>query len=189
MDPVIITAVDVAEAVRRAPNWKSPGLDGLHHYWLKGFMVCHAVLARQFQEALDQKSLPSLFTTEITHLIPKDEDSTDSSKYRPITCPPTIYKTLTSILSARIIRHLNSNQVMLRAQNGCRGGRRGTKEPLLIDAVVGKVVKRNRQTLSAVWKDCKKAFDSVPYTWLKRVLELYNVDYTVRDFLGQCMGQ
>ncbi|CAG5038568.1 unnamed protein product [Parnassius apollo] len=39
MDPVIITPDDVAEAVRRAPNWKSPGLDGLHHYWLKGFMA------------------------------------------------------------------------------------------------------------------------------------------------------
>ncbi|CAG4960738.1 unnamed protein product [Parnassius apollo] len=36
MDPVTITPEDVAEAVRRAPNWKSPGLDGLHHYWLKG---------------------------------------------------------------------------------------------------------------------------------------------------------
>ncbi|CAG5054115.1 unnamed protein product [Parnassius apollo] len=37
MDPVIITLDDVAEAVRRAQNWKSPGLDELHHYWLKGF--------------------------------------------------------------------------------------------------------------------------------------------------------
>ncbi|CAG4965465.1 unnamed protein product [Parnassius apollo] len=73
MDPVIITPDDVAEAVRRAPNWKSPGLNGLHHYWLKRFMVCHAVLARQFQEALNQKSLPSLFTTGITHLVPKDQ--------------------------------------------------------------------------------------------------------------------
>ncbi|CAG5059160.1 unnamed protein product [Parnassius apollo] len=49
MNPVIITPDDVAEAVRRAPNWKILGLDGLHHYWLKGFMVCHAVLARQFR--------------------------------------------------------------------------------------------------------------------------------------------
>ncbi|CAG5032651.1 unnamed protein product [Parnassius apollo] len=85
MDPVTITPDDVAEAVRRAPNWKSPGLDGLHHYWLKGFMVCHAGLARQFQEALNQKSLPSLFTTGITHLVPKDQGAIDPSKYRPIT--------------------------------------------------------------------------------------------------------
>ncbi|CAG5050124.1 unnamed protein product [Parnassius apollo] len=117
MDPVIITPDDVAEAFRRAPNWKSPRLDGLHRYWLKGFMVCHAVLARQFQEALNQKSLPSLFTTGITHLVPKDQGATDPSKYRPITCLPTTYKTLTSILSARIARHLDSNQVMSRALN------------------------------------------------------------------------
>ncbi|CAG5012346.1 unnamed protein product [Parnassius apollo] len=75
MDPDIITPDDVAEAVRRAPNWKSPGLDGLHHYWLKGFVVCHTVLARQFQEALNQKSLPSLFTTGVTRLVPKDQES------------------------------------------------------------------------------------------------------------------
>ncbi|CAG4956527.1 unnamed protein product [Parnassius apollo] len=74
MDPVTITPDDVAEAVRRAPNWKSPGLDGLHHYWLKGFVVCHTVLARQFQEVLNQKLLPSLFTTGITHLVPKGQD-------------------------------------------------------------------------------------------------------------------
>ncbi|CAK1601300.1 unnamed protein product [Parnassius mnemosyne] len=185
MDPVIITPDDVAEAGRRASNWKSPGLDGLHHYWLKGLVVCHAVLARHFQEALDQKSLPSLFTTGITHLVPKDRDSTDPSKYRPITSLPTIYKTLTSILSARITRHLNSNKVTSRAQNGCRGVGRGTKEALLIDAVIGKVVKRNRRKISAAWKDYKKAFDSVPHTWIKIVLELYKVDYTVRDFLGQ----
>ncbi|CAG5022649.1 unnamed protein product [Parnassius apollo] len=88
MDPVTITPEDVAEAVRRAPNWKSPGLDGLHHYWLKGFVVCHAVLARQYQEARDQKSLPSLFTTGITHSVPKDQDTTDPSKYRPLRVYP-----------------------------------------------------------------------------------------------------
>ncbi|CAK1588521.1 unnamed protein product [Parnassius mnemosyne] len=80
-------------------------------------------------------------------------------------------------------------QVISRAQNGCRGGGRGTKEPLLIDVVIGKVVKRNRRNLSAAWIDYKKAFDSVPHTWLKSVLELYKVDCTVRDFLWQCMGQ
>ncbi|CAG5050810.1 unnamed protein product [Parnassius apollo] len=84
MDPVIITPDDVAEAVRRAPNWKIPGLNGLHHYWLKGFMVCHSVLARQFQEALNQKSLPSLFTTGITHMFPKDQEQNLADRVRYI---------------------------------------------------------------------------------------------------------
>ncbi|XP_045541420.1 uncharacterized protein LOC123722902 [Papilio machaon] len=189
MDPVAITAADVAHALRRTPNWKSPGLDGLHCYWLKGFVSCHAVLAQQFQEALDSKSLPDLFTMGVTHLVPKDQITADPAKYRPITCLSSVYKTLTSILCAKITRHLNANQVISDAQNGCRGGCRGAKEPLLIDAVIGKLVKRNRRNLDAAWVDYKKAFDSVPHSWLKRVLELYKVDCTVRDFLGHCMGQ
>ncbi|CAG5016602.1 unnamed protein product [Parnassius apollo] len=48
MNPITITPEDVAEAVRRAPNWKRPGLDRLNHYWLKGFVECHAVHNRQF---------------------------------------------------------------------------------------------------------------------------------------------
>ncbi|CAK1596024.1 unnamed protein product [Parnassius mnemosyne] len=191
MDPVIMMPDNVDEAVLRAPNCKRPGLDGLHHYWLKGFVVSHAVLARLFQEALDQKSLSSLFTTGITYLVPKDQDTTDPSLYkcRPIRCLPTIYKTLTPILMARITRHLNLNQVFSRAQTSCRGGGRGSKELLLIDAVIGKVVKRNRRNFSAAWIDYRKALDSLPHTWLKKVFELYKVDCTFRDFLGQCMGQ
>ncbi|CAG4999127.1 unnamed protein product [Parnassius apollo] len=45
MDPVIVTLDDVAEMVRRAPNCKSPGIDGLDRYWLKRFVVYHAVVA------------------------------------------------------------------------------------------------------------------------------------------------
>nr|XP_034831559.1 uncharacterized protein LOC117988518 [Maniola hyperantus] len=189
MNPVAISAEDVAGAVRRAPNWKSPGPDGLHHYWLKGFSVCHATLARQFQEALEQRALPSLFTTGITHLAPKSTDTTDPAKYRPITCLTTIYKTLTSVLSLKISRHVDENNIISGAQNGCRGGSRGTKELLLIDSVAGQLVKRNRRNFSAAWIDYRKAFDSVPHSWLLRVLELYKVDGTVRDFLGACMGQ
>ncbi|CAG4998485.1 unnamed protein product [Parnassius apollo] len=55
MDSVNKTPEDVVGAVHRAPNWISLGLDGLHQYWLKGFVLYHAVLARQFQEVLDQK--------------------------------------------------------------------------------------------------------------------------------------
>ncbi|CAG5015936.1 unnamed protein product [Parnassius apollo] len=115
MDPVIITPDDVAEAVRRAPNWKSPGLDGLHHYWLKGFMVCHSVLARQFQEALNQKSLPSLFTTGITHLVPKDQEHMRSTleeaivetRSTPLENRPRLPRIALSKRNRAVVRALN----------------------------------------------------------------------------------
>lgn len=189
MGPVSISQDDVKCALRKAPNWKTPGSDGLHTYWLKGFPACHATLARQYQEALEQRSLPNFLTTGVTHLAPKSNRASDPSQYRPITCLSTTYKVLTSILKTKIDRHIEENSIMAVNQNGCRGGGRGTKELLLIDAVVGKLVRRNRRNFSAAWIDYKKAFDSVPHTWLRRVLELYKVDETVRDFLTACMGQ
>ncbi|CAG4990853.1 unnamed protein product [Parnassius apollo] len=57
MDPVIITPDDVAEAVRRALNWKSSGLDGLHHYWLKGFTLCSPDSFRGAQPEVAPKPL------------------------------------------------------------------------------------------------------------------------------------
>ncbi|XP_059054545.1 uncharacterized protein LOC131848640 [Achroia grisella] len=189
MNVIAITQEDVVAAIRRAPNWKSPGIDGLQHYWLKAFSASHATLAVQFQSALENRALPNFLTTGITHLAPKTDDTADPSKYRPITCLTTIYKTLTSVLSAKISRHVYENKILSSAQNGCRGGSRGSKELLLIDAVAGQVVKRNRRNFSAAWIDYKKAFDSVPHSWLRRILELYKIDGTVRVFLETCMGQ
>ncbi|CAG4943140.1 unnamed protein product [Parnassius apollo] len=62
MDPITITPEDVAEAVCRAPNWKSPGLDGLHHYWLKGFIV----LSRCARPTVSRGSRPEV-TPEPLH--------------------------------------------------------------------------------------------------------------------------
>ncbi|CAH2088774.1 unnamed protein product [Euphydryas editha] len=167
MNPITISSENVADAVRRAPNWKSPGIDGLHHYWLKGFSVCHATLARQYQEAIERRTLPNLFTTGITHLAPKSTNTADPTNYRTITCLTSIYKTLTSVLSCKISRHTDEFNILSAAQNGCRGGGRGTKELLIIDSVAGQLVKRNRRNFSAAWIDYKKAFDSVPHSWLE----------------------
>ncbi|CAH2094527.1 unnamed protein product [Euphydryas editha] len=98
-------------------------------------------------------------------------------------------ETLTSVLSCKISRHIDEFNILSAAQNGCRGGGRGTKELLIIDSVAGQLVKRNRRNFSAAWIDYKKAFDSVPHSWLLRVLELYKIDGAVRDFLEVCMGQ
>ncbi|CAH2075369.1 unnamed protein product, partial [Iphiclides podalirius] len=57
---------------------------------------------------------------------------------------------------------------------------------------VGAVVVEPRNRFSSMRSLAKRlnaTVDSVPHTWLKRVLELYKVDCTVRDFLEHCMGQ
>ena len=189
MEDVVIDSQDVTDAVRSLTNWKSPGPDGLHNFWLKWLRSSHACLASQFQSAIDSGSLPDFMTTGVTHLLHKAGSTNEPSNYRPITCLPSVYKLLTSILRTKITNHIEINSIMSTSQNGCRKGARGTKELLLIDMTIGQQVRRNRKDLATCWIDYKKAFDSVPHSWLLRVLELYKVNATLRTFLESCMGQ
>ncbi|CAG5033062.1 unnamed protein product [Parnassius apollo] len=89
MDPVTITPDDVAEAVRRSPNWKSPELDGLHHYWLKGFVVCHAVLADSIKRlSIRSRSRASSLLGSLTWFlkitIPQTRANTAPSRVYPL---------------------------------------------------------------------------------------------------------
>lgn len=189
MGPVTIDPEDVSCAIRAAQNWKSPGPDGLHNFWIKWFRCSHSCLAVQFQEALEAGTLPTFMTTGVTFLLFKSGSTLDPKNYRPITCLPTIYKLLTSILTTKINSHIVDNNILAPAQNGCRVGSRGTKELLLIDMAICQQVRRNKGALSTAWIDYKKAYDSVPHSWLERILELYQINATLRSFLGTCMRQ
>ncbi|CAB3227168.1 unnamed protein product [Arctia plantaginis] len=189
MEPVSISDMDIAYAVRSLPNWKSAGPDGLHNFWLKWLRSSHVRLASHFQSCLESGSLPSFMTTGLTHLVYKSGSATDPKNYRPITCLPTLYKLLTSILRDKITSHITNNSIISHSQNGCRGGARGTKELLIIDMTINQQVRRNRKDLSTCWIDYKKAYDSVPHTWLLRVMELYKIDTTLCTFMETCMRQ
>lgn len=61
----------------------------------KKFTVAHAVIARCFNEVLKiQEGIFEFFTKGKTFLLLKDDQTSDPTKYRPITCMPIIYKLL-----------------------------------------------------------------------------------------------
>ena len=189
MPIVTINEIDIANAVRPLSNWKSPGPDGLHNFWIKWLRSSHACLASQFQSSIESGVVPSFMTKGITHLLHKSGSTTDPTNFRPITCLPTLYKLLTSILRNKINSHIIKNNIISVSQNGCRSGARGTKELLLIDMAISQQARRSRRNLSVCWIDYKKAYDSVPHAWLLRVLELYKIDSKLCTLLKSCMGQ
>ncbi|KAA5587121.1 hypothetical protein F3H15_36965, partial [Pseudomonas aeruginosa] len=50
-------------------------------------------------------------------------------------------------------------------------------------------VRRSKRNVHMAWIDYKKVYDSVPHTWLMRVLELYKINPILCSFLSSCMGQ
>ena len=74
-DEVHITAAKVKKQLRKMPNWKAPGPDGLQGYWLKNFTSYHERIAEQLQQCLAMNEIPKWLTTGRTSLIIKEVEN------------------------------------------------------------------------------------------------------------------
>ncbi|XP_060525287.1 uncharacterized protein LOC132701423 [Cylas formicarius] len=138
MLPQVIVVEDLNEVLAKAKNWKAPGPDGIQNFWYKKFTAVRSKLADILSLILDNpQSAPSFLTKGMTYLLPKtDYPIKDPSKYRPITCLPTIYKILNGIIANKLYQHMDDNNFLSEEQKGCRRHAQGCKEQLAIDNVV-----------------------------------------------------
>ena len=68
--------------------------------------------------------MPEWLTGGPTILLPKTEETKNPKNYRPITCLPTMYKVLKSILADRTYAFLSEHQLLPSEQKGCRRERK-----------------------------------------------------------------
>lgn len=188
MADVEVDEQTIKEVLKKCNNWASPGTDKLHNYWWKHFTSIHNTVASLIRKALlDPSSVPGFFTLGVTYLIPKDGDKNNPKNYRPITCLPAVYKILSAVLTKSITKYLRDNNLMAQEQNGCRMKTKGCKELLVIDQILTKQARRKLRNISVAWVDYTKAFDSVPHSWLLKVLRMHGVAESVIKLLGHLM--
>ncbi|CAK6965215.1 hypothetical protein D4764_06G0014290 [Scomber scombrus] len=108
------------------------------------------------------------------------------SNYRPITCLCTTWKFLSGIIVAKMNRHMA--QYMSWAQKGIGSNTRGAKHQLLVNRAVAQDCKTRQTNQCTAWIDYKKAYDSIPHTWIMECLEKYNINRTLRAFIKNLMG-
>ncbi|XP_064074799.1 uncharacterized protein LOC135194103 [Vanessa tameamea] len=188
MEFLDLTKEDIEKVTRKMKNWKAAGPDGIQNFWLKKLSFLHEKLAKKCTELIKgEAQLPDFLAKGITHMLPKSADTSSPSQYRPITCLPTLYKLITSCISNKINSHIESNNILAEEQKGCRQGHRGCKEQLIIDSTILKQAHKHNRNLHVTYIDYKKAFDSVPHSWLIRVLQIYKVNPTIITFLEDAM--
>ena len=98
---------------------------------------------------------PEWLTQGTTFLLPKSTVTQNPNNYRPITCLPTTYKILTSIIAERMYAFLDENNLLPVEQKGCRKGSYGCKDQLLINKAIMEEVKSKKRNLSTTWIDYK----------------------------------
>ena len=125
-------AIEVTYAIKKTNNWKSPGKDKIPNFWLKKTSSLHEDLDGNYSKILQKpEECPSWLTDGVTYFLRKSEETTKPKNYRPITCLPTLYKILTSIIADRTYKHLEENESLAAEQKGCKKGSHGCKDQLL----------------------------------------------------------
>jgi hypothetical protein len=112
MEQTRVTEEDVQEAIEHTSNWKAPGTDLIQNSWFKKLTVIHKTFATCINKLLQHpEDTPEFLTKGNTYLIPKDNNTLNPSKYRPITCLVSLYKLITAII-IKIYKHLHANSIL-----------------------------------------------------------------------------
>lgn len=113
----------------------------------------------------------------------KQKKQKNPKNYRPITCLPTMYKVLTSIPADRTYTFLSKHQLLPSEQKGCKGESYGCKDQFLVNKMILEDRRTRKKNLSTAWIDYKKAFDSVPHSWIMKCMETYKICPVVTQFI------
>ena len=184
-----ITIGMVTKQLKKIPNWRCAGPDGVQGYWLKNFTELHKRMADQFNGLLNNGvEIPKWMTTGQTVLCLKDPSKGSAvDNYRPITCLPLMWKLMTGILSNVLYESLEGTSKLPNEQKGCRRKSRGTKDQLLIDRTVLNDCRKRHTNLGMAWIDHKNAYDMVLHSWIQESLELSGVANNVVEFIARSM--
>jgi hypothetical protein len=105
---------DIAEALRTTLNWKAPGRDQIPNIWLKQLTATHKHTAAIFNKLIEAHQIPKWLMVGVTFLTPKNENTENPKNYRLVTCLPTTYKLLTSIMSRGMQRNMEDENLILK---------------------------------------------------------------------------
>ena len=90
-----------------------------------------------------------------------------------------MWKLLTRTFAEKIY-DLLQNMLLPNEQKGCMKNSRGTKDQLLIDKAILKNFRRTCKGFAVGWIDRNKAYNMVPHSWLKEVVELVRLADNVK---------
>jgi len=187
-EDIRIETPKLRKQIRKIPNWKSPGPDGVQGYWIKNLTNLHGKIAIQLDKCLQENSVPLWMVTGKTVLCVKDlAKGSAVDNFRPITCLPLLWKLLTGIIAEELYNYLEEAALLTWEQKGCRKGSRGTKDQLLIDKMILKNCKTRLTSLAVAWIDYRKAYDMVPHSWIEKCLDMFGIAVNVKSFISESM--
>ena len=187
-ETLTVTEAMVEKEIKKIPNWKAPGPDGVHDYWFKSIKAVRSVFAPLLNETLQSGNVPECLPSGKTVLIVKDKDKVNKvTNFRPFTCLPMMWKLLTGVISEEMYKYLDEEKLLPNEQRGCRRQKRGTKDQLLIDKIVIRNCRRRLTNLAMRWINYKKAYDMIPHSWILKCLKMFGIVSNITALMEKAM--
>ena len=167
-----ITFEEVSAVVKTLPNNKSPGPDGFTAEFYKFFWHdIGNIVYRTYKDAFQQGRLIGTQNQGVIHLIPKkDKDLTVLSSWRPLSLLNTDYKILAKVLCNRLKTTLQ--EIINPDQIGYIEKRFSGENTRLISDII-EYCKLYKHPCIILLIDFEKAFDTVRWPFLKKLLKIY----------------
>lgn len=183
----VVSGEEIKKVLFAMPNDKSPGPDG---YTSEFYKASWEIIGTEFilavQSFFAKGFLPKSLNATILALIPKKKGAKEMKDFRPISCCNVLYKVISKIIANRLKgilpRFIAGNQSAF------------VKDRLLIENVLlaTKLVKDyHKNSVSArcaIKIDISKAFDSVQWSFLGKVLSALNFPPTFIHWIMLCVS-
>lgn len=167
-----ITTKELHLAIPKLKVGKSPGSDGYTAEWYKNLKEdLLPILSKTFNSIMQKGKLPPSWKEAVISIIPKEgKDRTECSSYRPISVLNLDYKLFTAILARRL------EKILLDIIDLDQCGfiqQRQTVDNIRRSLHVMEQINRDRVQAVLVGLDAEKAFDSVRWLFLYKVLKTF----------------
>nr|KAG5697688.1 hypothetical protein BaRGS_000573 [Batillaria attramentaria] len=157
-----LTEMELNAAIAKLKTKKAPGKDGILSDMLKhlGPRATQKLLLILNQSWTTGKCPDSWREAVIVPVLKKQKDKTKKTSYRPISLLSCLGKLMERIVNARLLKHLEENNLLNNTQSAFRKNRSTEDQLVFLAQEIENAYQKRKKTL-AVFIDLTKAFDKV----------------------------
>ena len=170
--------------VKKARAKSSPGPNGIPYLLYKKCPKVLMWLHQLIKSAWRNSKISNQWMTADGVYIPKEQNSSDISQFRPISLLNVEGKIFFSVMATRLTKYLQENEYLdVSVQKGGIPGVPGCVEhaTMIWDAI--QRAKSEKRDLDVIWLDLANAYGSVPHKMIQLALEMHHVPKKIREML------